>query len=72
LSSDFTVAIVQLGKKSYPAKLVSNKAGTNSKHLYPNAGFKEKNHIQICVRTPGSIKGFFRPIDSEEGISFEE
>jgi hypothetical protein len=41
-------------------------------HLYPNAGFKEKNHIQICVRTPRSIKGFFRPIDPEEGISFKE
>lgn len=38
--------------------------------LYPNAGFKEKNHIQVCVRTPKSIKGFFRPLDPEEGISF--
>ncbi len=28
--------------------------------LYPNAGFKEKNHIQICVRNPNCIKGFFR------------
>jgi len=29
--------------------------------LYPNAGFKEKNHIQICVRNPNCIKGFFIP-----------
>jgi len=29
--------------------------------LYPNAGFKEKNHIQICVRNPNCIKGFFYP-----------
>lgn len=29
--------------------------------LYDNAGFKEKNHIQICVRDPKMIKGFFRP-----------
>ncbi|MFN6378100.1 MAG: hypothetical protein ACK4WD_02415 [Flavobacteriales bacterium] len=29
--------------------------------LYPNAGFKEKNHIQICVRNPNCIKGFFLP-----------
>lgn len=29
--------------------------------LYPNAGFTEKNHIQICVRNPNCIKGFFLP-----------
>jgi hypothetical protein len=29
--------------------------------IYPNAGFKEKNHIQICVRNPNCIKGFFIP-----------
>lgn len=29
--------------------------------LYPNAGFKEKNHIQIAVRNPNCIKGFFIP-----------
>jgi len=31
------------------------------KELYPNAGFREKNHIQICVRNPNCIKGFFIP-----------
>lgn len=30
--------------------------------LYPFAGFKEKNHIQICVRNPNCIKGFFKPL----------
>ena len=29
--------------------------------LYPEAGFSEKNHIQICVRNPNCIKGYFRP-----------
>lgn|SRR5512133_1080182 len=29
--------------------------------LYPDAGFKEKNHIQICVRNRNCIKGYFRP-----------
>lgn len=29
--------------------------------LYPNAGFREKNHIQICVRNRDCIKGFFIP-----------
>jgi len=29
--------------------------------LYPGAGMKEKNHIQICVRDINCIKGFFIP-----------
>lgn len=29
--------------------------------IYPNAGFKEKNHIQICIRNPNCIKGYFIP-----------
>jgi hypothetical protein len=29
--------------------------------LYPGAGFREKNHIQVCVRNPNCIKGFFLP-----------
>jgi hypothetical protein len=29
--------------------------------LYPGAGFKEKNHIQICIRNPNCIKGYFLP-----------
>lgn len=32
------------------------------KELYPNAGFKRQNHIQICVRNHDCIKGYFRPI----------
>ena len=31
--------------------------------LYENAGFKEKNHIQIAIRNPECIKGFFIPRD---------
>jgi hypothetical protein len=31
------------------------------KELYPNAGFREKNHIQICVRNLDCIKGYFHP-----------
>ncbi len=29
--------------------------------IYPNAGFKEKNHIQICIRNRNCIKGYFLP-----------
>jgi hypothetical protein len=32
--------------------------------LYPGAGFKDRNHIQICIRDLGCIKGYFRPIAS--------
>lgn len=31
--------------------------------LYPGAGFKEKNHIQIAILNPNCIKGFFLPRD---------
>jgi hypothetical protein len=31
------------------------------RELYPNAGFREKDHIQICIRNPNCIKGFFYP-----------
>jgi hypothetical protein len=39
------------------------------KDLYPNAGFKEKNHIQICVRNPNCIKGLFIPRELDEKYS---
>lgn len=29
--------------------------------LYENAGFKEKNHIQIAIKNPNCIKGYFIP-----------
>ncbi len=29
--------------------------------LYPGAGFREKNHIQIAIINPNCIKGFFIP-----------
>jgi len=31
--------------------------------LYPDAGFQKQTHIQICVRRPESIVGYFRPLD---------
>jgi hypothetical protein len=31
--------------------------------LYPDAGFHDKSHIQICIRNPNCIKGFFIPRD---------
>ena len=31
--------------------------------LYENAGFYEQTHIQICVRKPEQIIGYFRPMN---------
>ena len=36
------------------------------KPLYPNAGFAEKNHIQICICNPNCIKGYFLPRSVDE------
>ncbi|MCX8482885.1 MAG: hypothetical protein ORN50_04840 [Crocinitomicaceae bacterium] len=33
--------------------------------LYPNAGFREKDHIQICIRNPNCIKGFFYALEND-------
>ena len=40
--------------------------------LYPGAGFHDKNHIQICIRNPNCIKGFFIPREEVQwnGVSF--
>jgi len=34
---------------------------SEGEELYPNAGFRKKDHIQLCVRNPNCIKGFFLP-----------
>lgn len=34
---------------------------TEGKELYPGAGFRDKNHIQLCIRNPNCIKGYFLP-----------
>jgi hypothetical protein len=36
------------------------------KPIYPRAGFHEKSHIQICVRTPAAIKGYFRVLSDAD------
>lgn len=33
--------------------------------VYEDSGFREKNHIQICVRNPNCIKGYFLPRDAD-------
>ena len=31
--------------------------------VYPNAGFRRKNHLQICVRNVANIKGYLHPFE---------
>lgn len=37
--------------------------------LYPGAGFHDKTHVQIAVRNPNMIKGYFIPIQAHKSIS---
>ena len=37
--------------------------------IYETSGFLEKTHIQICVRNPNCIKGFFAPREIDENWS---
>lgn len=34
--------------------------------LYDGAGFNDKNHIQVCVRNPNCIKGYFRVLEPDQ------
>lgn len=34
---------------------------------YPEAGIYEKTHVQLCVRNPNCIKGYFRPREMTRG-----
>lgn len=38
------------------------------KPLYPNGGFHSRTHIQICVRTPACIKGYFHVPSFRQGM----
>ncbi len=38
---------------------------TEGSPLYENAGFHRKNHIQLCIRNPNCIKGYFRGLDPD-------
>ena len=45
---------------------------TEGNDLYPGGGIKEKNHIQICVRNPNCIKGYFLPRIKDDDYSNPE
>jgi hypothetical protein len=37
--------------------------------IYEKAGFREKNHIQLCIRNPNYIKGYFAPLTPDSKYS---
>ena len=49
------------GKKKFKVPSVLGAVIVEGDELYPGAGFHDKNHIQICIRNPNCIKGFFIP-----------
>lgn len=53
-------------QNNYPAYDSVRGVFWEGEDLYENAGFKHKNHIQICVRNPNCIKGFFRHLNLNE------
>ncbi len=52
-------------KKKFPAFDSVRGVFFEGEELYPDAGFRKKNHIQIAIRNLECIKGFFIPRDEE-------
>ncbi|WP_375444395.1 hypothetical protein [uncultured Fibrella sp.] len=42
---------------------------SEGEELYPHAGFRRKNHIQLCISNPNCIKGFFLPRKLDENFA---
>ena len=51
-----------LGEAAYDSVRAPFLEGTE---IYPGAGFRSENHIQLCVRSTDCIKGYFRPLLSD-------
>lgn len=54
-------AVVNLAMESNPHFDTVRAVFVEGDPIYPDAGFHEKSHIQICVRNPNRIAGTFRP-----------
>ena len=52
-----------LATQNEPAFDSVRAAFLEGERIYPTAGFRKKNHIQICVRSVNNIRGYFYPID---------
>ena len=59
----FHMFTTETGEKSYDTVRGMFPEG---EPLYENAGFRKKNHIQLCVVNPNCVKGYFYPIQPIE------
>lgn len=50
------------GDESLPPYQSARGAFWEGNEIYPDAGFREKTHVQLVVRDMSCIKGYFRPI----------
>ena len=67
LQRDLDCAVIEtlhnsLRKEMLPAFDSVRGVFWEGQEIYPTAGFREKNHIQICVRNLDCIKGYFLPL----------
>ena len=53
-------SLIEKEESLYPIDSI-RAAFIEGEEIYPGAGFNEKTHIQICIRNPNCIKGFFLP-----------
>ncbi|MCA9450534.1 MAG: hypothetical protein KC931_25660 [Candidatus Omnitrophica bacterium] len=37
------------------------------RELYDGAGFRDRNHIQLCIVNPNAILGYFQPLSKDSG-----
>ena len=56
-------------ERQFPAFDTVRSAFIEGGELFPGTTFREKNHIQICVRNPKCIKGYFWPMGDGEEIA---
>jgi len=52
----------QRAKEGWPAYDTIRADFWEGEELYPGAGFRQQDHIQICVRDTASVLGYFRPM----------
>ncbi|MDR6957771.1 hypothetical protein J2W43_001752 [Pseudomonas brassicacearum] len=55
-------------KFDFPAYETARSPFNEGVALYPGASFREKTHIQICVREISCIKGYFRPLNDDGSL----
>ena len=53
---------LRLGRPDPPPFDTVRAAFIEGEPLYPNAGFNDRNHIQLCVVNPACTQGHFRPL----------